>query len=382
MGTTAFITPEIVRWARRKAGFSVSALASSLKRKPEEIESWEEGSGRPTIRQAENLAKRLRIPFGYLYLSQPPEEPTPIADFRRMPDSEKEMSPDLRDVLYGAMRKQEWYRAFLEDEGADETIPLVGKFSQESSVEVVASYLRGALRVDSEVVPNTRTSSGDLLLALTRQLESIGIIVLRSGVVGNNNHRPLSVKEFRGFTLCDPIAPLIFVNAKDSSAGKVFTLMHELAHLAIGESGISNEPLGPVQGDGIEAFCNSVAAETLVPREDFLRRWERDLPAERNVERLRLEYRVSTFVLLIRAITLKRISQTQFSDLWRKAEDAVTEPTPGGNFATTLPARHSPIIIDAIVGATKNGKLTFRSGAELLSVRMKTFSSLLKGVNA
>ena len=93
---------------------------------------------------------------------------------------------------------------------------------------------------------------------------------MRSGIVGNNTHRPLDVAEFRGFAISHPLAPLVFINSADAPAARLFTLLHELAHLWVGSSGISNaSPATPGNVRREEVFCNAVAGEFLAPHDVF-----------------------------------------------------------------------------------------------------------------
>src|SRR5690606_23963375 len=100
-------------------------------------------------------------------------------------------------------------------------------------------------------------------------IEERGILVMRNGVVGNNTHRPLSVEEFRGFAIADEFAPLIFINGADYLSAQMFTLAHELVHVFVNASGISNLQDTYSSNNAIERFCNQVAAELLVPEAEL-----------------------------------------------------------------------------------------------------------------
>lgn len=102
----AFINSNMLRWARERTLGSIEDAASSLKVKVEKLAAWERGEVRPTFRQAQDLAKKLKVPFGYLYLSEPPDEVLPLPDLRTTSGSSpRKPSPDFLEVLYDALRK-------------------------------------------------------------------------------------------------------------------------------------------------------------------------------------------------------------------------------------------------------------------------------------
>ena len=235
----ALVTPKIITWARERAELDVEETAKKLGVAATRLTAWENGHSHPSLKQAENLANKLNIPFGYLYLTDPPIEELPLADFRTVSGApRRKPSPAFLDVLNDALRKQEWYHDYLAVQEYD-PIEFVGKFSPDSDTDEIAEDIRATLGVNDEL--RDRVSGWEQFLTeLVRAAESKGILVLRSGVVGSNTHRSLSVSEFRGFTLSDSLAPLIFLNAKDAKTAQIFTLVHEMAHLWTGQTGVSN----------------------------------------------------------------------------------------------------------------------------------------------
>ena len=206
--TEALVTPNVMTWARQRRGMEVADLASKLNVKPEAIDAWETGEKRPTFRQAQRIAQALYVPFGYLYMSEPPIEELPLPDFRTTPSqSPRKPSPDLLDLLNDVMGKQQWFRGYRESEGA-EALPFVGRFESTDPAEEVAGDIRTVIDVNSA---RSRAANWEgFMRELTRNAERLGIMAMRSGVVGNNNYRPLNVEEFRGFSISDRIAPLVF----------------------------------------------------------------------------------------------------------------------------------------------------------------------------
>ena len=214
------------------------------------------------------------------------------------------------------------------------------------------------------------------LTAFVRRAEAAGVLVFRSGVVSGNTHRPLSVEEFRGFALSDEFAPAIFINSKDYKVAQTFTIAHELAHLWIGQSGVSNlnYALPPGQQiNHIDRFCDKIAAEVLVPEADFLNRWDTSTETHDNVQALSRHYRVSRFVILRRAFETELVAQSEFDALYNNYRDDYHEPSgDGGDFYNLFFARNSTSLTFALLSATAEGQVSRLDAARLLNVRVQT----------
>jgi Zn-dependent peptidase ImmA (M78 family)/transcriptional regulator with XRE-family HTH domain len=252
----------------------------------DDIAQWEGKTALPDFRKAQKLATALHIPFGYLFLSHRPKNDIKVPDLRTVGSKPiTEFTPNLLDQLRNLLLKQEWYRDYATEEGR-KPLSFVGRFNINSSYEKVAADIAGELGINTQF----RAAASNWESFLTNFManaEAAGILVIRSGVVASASQRPLSVKEFRGFVMSDPIAPLVFINGADSTSAQVFTLAHELVHLWIGKSGISNpnpKKRSTDETNAIERFCNQVAAELLVPRAEFLRRWRGTVTVEENVK--------------------------------------------------------------------------------------------------
>ncbi len=380
--TEALVTPNVLTWARQRRGMEVAELATKLNVKPEAVYAWEVGERRPTFRQAQRFAQALYIPFGYLYLPEPPIQELPLPDFRTVPgQSPREPSPDFLDLLNDVIGKQHWFREYRESEGIEE-LPFVGRFKPTDSEEAVADDIRDVIDVDGarERAPNWEA----FMRELTRNAERAGIMVLRSGVVGNNGRRRLDVDEFRGFAICDEIAPLVFINGRDFKGAQIFTLAHEMAHIWAGQAGISKPDysLRSEQGDSaVERFCNRVAAETLVPGEDFRSRWVRDGPMlETNLKNLTKHYKVSAMVILRQAHDLDFLPISSYWDRYSQLVEQAgrVEPTgePGGNFHDTLTARNGTAFTEAVISNAAEGTLLSTRAADMLGVKVKTLPAI------
>ncbi len=370
--TSVAITGEVFRWARERAGLSDEKLAKSVSAKLEKLRAWETGKEYPNFHQAQKLASALSIPLGYLFLSQPPQITNPVADFRTLPGKVSgNLSPNLQDVLDDALRKRDWYKEWRQQEDIA-PFDFVGKYSLRSKPESIVYDMRQVLDVPQGFAEKTGT--WDLhLRQLVQKVELAGILVLQSGIVGNNTRRKLPVQEFRGFALADKYAPFVFINAQDSTAARIFTLMHELTHIWMGTSGISNPDFisDGTETQRVEKFCNQVAAEFLVPSEIFIKRWNAHQDALDNAQQLASHFRVSSQVILRRAFDAGFLS---FDEYQESIQVAIKASKPrakggGGDFYNTLFSRNSRRFTTELLSAVSSGRLSYLDGARLLNTR-------------
>ena len=391
MPTEAFITGDLLRWARERADVSPDALAKSLHVSTDEIAEWENGESRPSFRKAQDAAHRLKIPFGYLFLSKRPADRLELPDLRAPTNGElASPSVDLLDVVEETIRKQAWLRDYLLEQGS-EPLAFVGRFGLDAAAVDVATDIRNELGMTREF-RREASSWENFLTRLVRRIEDTGIVVFRSGIVGGNTHRPLDPEEFKGFVISDRVAPAIFVNTKDWKASQIFTLGHELAHIWLGASGVSDPDITRPAHDyesSVERLCDQVAAEVLVPAEDFTRDWGSSTRLAANIEALATSYRVSQIVVLRRASELGVISTEQFyQDYTRQLrerqsreekitddEDEVKKPT--GNFYTSFFARNSTTFMAVLFDAVAGGLSTSSEAASLAGVKRTTIEKLM-----
>ncbi len=361
---------------------ATSALAKKMNVSPETVDAWEHGDQLPTFRQARTLAQKLRIPFGYLYLQKPPAEEMPLADFRAAGRSQSEPSPNLLDHLNDVLGKQQWLREHRVSEDAGE-LPFVGSFDITDSETVVADDIRNTLDVDG--ARQDAHNWEEFLRNLIRKAEESGIMVMRSGVVGSNNLQPLDSTEFRGFSISDRVAPLVFINSLDFKGAQIFTLVHEMAHIWTGRGGVSNPDYGlrsELPDSSMERFCNRVAAETLVPGSDFLLRWQSDnTPLDDILESLRKYYKVSMMVILLQALGSNLIPiseyQMRYAQLAEQAHEAAkADDESGGDFYRTLIARHGRSFTEALISSAAQGTTLSSEAAYMLGVKIKTLSGI------
>lgn len=377
MANRVSVAPQMLQWARKRSGRSVEDFAQRFPK----LGEWEAGDGLPTLRQLEDYAQATHTPVGFLFLAEPPEEHLPIPDFRTFGDrAVLTPTPDLLDTIYACEQRQDWYREFAEASGSDR-VELVGSLSLGIDVIEAAAQLRGVLGFDlaRRVEFHTWTNA---LSGLCEHAEEAGVLVMINGIVGTNTHRKLNPDEFRGFALVDELAPLVFINGADTKAAQIFTLAHELAHIALGESAVSRPDLGEVDESGeSERWCNRVAAELLVPIASLSQEYSQGSDLTTELDRLAKYYKVSTLVILRRIFDAELMTRTAY----RTAYDAELSRimalagggSSGGNFYNTQPIRVSKRFARALIADTIEGRTLHRDAFRLLGFKkFSTFEEL------
>ncbi len=250
-------------------------------------------------------------------------------------------SPDLLETIYVCQERQSWYRECATVGGLSAPA-FVSSLTIETPIAVAAVSISNALGFDLEMRRRCPTWT-EALRRFVDQADKIGVLVMVSGVVQNNNRRQLDPEEFRGFALVDRLAPLVFINGADSKAAQMFTLAHELAHLWIGASALSDSSAAIEPDQATESWCNRVAAELLVPMAALRRSLtEHELLGD-TLARLAREFKVSTLVILRRLFDADYLAEGTYRKAYAAELRRIAElrTGSGGNFYLTTTARNS-----------------------------------------
>ena len=377
MSVRVAVAPDLLQWAVERAGWDDETID---KRAPK-LDAWAAGQ-EPTLKQLEKFARDTHTPLGLFFLPEPPEEKVPIPDMRTLNNAGVDRpSADMLDVIYICQERQYWYRGYVVDHGL---VPpsFVGSATIDDPPALIADHIRNLL--DFDVADRAAFSNWeDSLRRLIDRIEAIDVLVMVSGIVGSNTRRVLNPHEFRGFALADPIAPLIFVNGADTKAAQIFTLIHELAHIWLGESALSEASMKARLGQEAELWCNRVAAEVLIPQ-TLLRRDYSGEPTTNELERLASRYRVSTLVVLKQLVTARLISWDNFEDSYDLELNRIMtilsehrQRPSGGNYYYSQPLRLSRQFARAVVSSTFEGSTGYRDAYRLLGTKKhETFQNL------
>ena len=373
--TRVTVQPALFTWARQRARLDEGALMARFPHLPE----WEAGEVQPTLRQLEHYAQATHAPLGYFFLPAPPQEAVPIPDFRTMGQGVPRLSADLLDVIYTCQTRQAWYRDEALVNG-ETPLSFVASVTLATPPADAAGLIRQALGFSVQARSECPSWTEALRLFIT-QAEQVGVMVMVSGVVMNNTPRHLDPKEFRGFALADAIAPLVFINGADSKAAQMFTLAHELAHLWLGQTALSNPPVAEASDHATETWCNQVAAELLVPQADFRAALQRGEAIDMAQQRLARHFKVSSLVVLRRMLDVGWLNKGAFWDAYRAEEERISalaaRSAGGGDFYRTTVARVSKRFAQSLVVSTLEGRTLYRDAFRMLGIaKPGTFNEL------
>ena len=369
------VQPALLRWARERSRRSAADLQKRFSR----LEAWEQGSTLPTLKQLEAYARATRTPIGYFFLQEPPVESLPVTDFRTVGNADvRRPSPDLLDMLYLCQQRQDWYRDEARTSG-EQPLAFVGSLDTSEDTITGAARLRDTLGFDIEQQRKAPTWD-QALRQFIRHADASGVLVMVSGVVGSNTHRLLDPKEFRGFALADPFAPLVFINGKDAKAAQIFTLAHEIAHLWLGESGVSNPQVEDADfvadaestpHRSSENWCNLVAAELLVPANVLCKEFSADTPLPTEANRLARRFKVSVPVVLRRIKDVVGLSHDAYWQAYRQAAKQAQESrrSSGGDSYRNVGARCSKRFARALVASVLEGRTSYTESMRLLDIK-------------
>jgi Zn-dependent peptidase ImmA (M78 family) len=369
MRTEVNINSNMFTWAITRAGYDLSEFAIKYPK----IQDWVDQKKKPTVKQLEAFSKKVHLPFGYLFLPEPPKESLPIPFFRTNNGGQNNVSINVYDTILLMQQRQDWLMEYL-IENDFQPLPFVGKFRNSQNYNEIVADIRNTLGLNNEWASSFKTWQ-EALDHLAQKIEDIGITIVFNGVVENNTSRPISVNECRGFVLVDPIAPFMFINNSDGKAAQLFTIIHELAHIWTGHSaGFDFRQLLPAN-DPIELLCDKVSAEFLVPTESFVKVWK----IKPNIANTARYFKVSEIVIARRALDLGYFTKAEFFAFYNEYSNREflkkENQGDGGNFYATAKKRIGLTFAAHVNQAVKSGKLLYRDAYKLTSLKGDTYQT-------
>ena len=363
------VNANMLTWAIARAGHELQTFTDRFP----DVQLWLEGEKKPTVKQLEDFSKKVHLPFGYLFLPEPPKEKLPIPFFRSNGNKADTVSINVYDTILLMQQRQDWLIEYLKDNDFQE-LGFVGKFRNKANVKAIVADIRNTLNLPESWASQFRTWQ-EAQDHLVFHIEDKGIITVFNGVVENNGFRKIPVNECRGFVLVNNMAPFMFINNADWKSAQMFTIVHELAHIWTGHSaGFDFRKLQPAD-DPIEILCDKVAAEFLVPEDSFNEVWSKN-PSINYASRF---FKVSEIVIARRALDTGKLTKSQFFAFYEEysnREFAKKErQSSGGDFYATTKKRLSLTFASHINNAVKSGGLLYRDAYKLTSLKGDTFQN-------
>ena len=387
--TKALVEKELLIWARTTASLPLEDAARAIHVSPDKLEAWENGDESPSIPELKKLASAYKRPLSVFFLPTPPTDFQPLQDFRRLPDiGEQEYSRALTFEIRAAQERRSVAVELLE---RVDDMPV---WDIDATLQDDPEELAERIRAKLNITMAQQSRWGDASKAFRawrNSIEDSGILV---SVLGGAHHQvPLS--EVRGLALAERPLPLIVINGKDRTNGRIFTLMHELAHVALGVSAIENEvepnKRMPAPIRKIETFCNKVAAAVLMPRtslrNEYLAGGKTAVSewSDAEVAALAQRYCVSREALLVRLSALGLASrdfvQQRRRALAKEYEALEDDTESGGGYApyTTQVISHiGRSFARLVLQGYYNQSLTLSTASGYLGTQAKHVASLEK----
>lgn len=346
MTSKILVKPVMIRWAIETSKLSLAQVTELFPK----LKQWLATECELSISEIQKLSKALQIPFGYLLLSQPPAEEPTLLKHRTINNLEHERaSRDLLDTIYLMEAKQTFMRESLIDDGF---LPheFIGSVTLNDSPKNVAKSICATLKLSTTWNLNDTSALG----YLKRASSNAGILIMQNCIVGNNTHRCLDINEFRAFVSLDEYAPLIFLNSRDSQHAKV------------------------------EHFCNDVAAEMILPREQLISYYDPRLSNTDNITLLAKHFCASDLVICLRLKKLNLIEKREFEQLYPALVEkmrqnlALRDSSAGGNYYNTQLSRLDHNFIALVDQKAQEGKILYSEAYELLGAKGKTYDNLIQ----
>lgn len=371
------VNPQILRWARTTVNMTLSQVATTLKRKSEEIEAWENGTSAPTYSQLEKLAYEVyKRPLATFFLPVVPEEKLPKSEFRTLPLADMET---LEKDTCLKIRKAHAYQLSLFDifsgkNPANQKIWKEVLLSFSDYVATQAQLVREKLGITLQKQIDWK-SDEQALKAWRQAIEECGIFVFKD---------TFKQKDISGFCLIDENFPIILINNSTTKTRQIFSLMHELAHLLLDMNGISKFDSSYINqlsstNRKIEQFCNAVAAEILIPEQDFREQIKR-LPS--NVEQateeqfsdLAKRYGVSREAVLRRLLDKDYVSRSFYNEKSRIWTAQLKKTGSGGDWYRSQKTYISERFAGEVIGRHYRQQISLEQAAELLGLKPKNYA--------
>ena len=388
------VNPHILRWARETAGLTYEEATKKLDLHQargvsavDRLVALESGEQEPSRPMLVKMAKQYHRPLLIFYMSSPPRKGDRGKDFRTLPQDHSIVNDALLDVLIRDVHaRQSMVRAVLEEEEEAERVQFVGSAMMSNGVPAVLESISKTLKLDLSEF-RAQPSPLDAFALLRASVEAVGVFVLLIGDLGSH-HTSINLETFRGFALADDVAPFVIINDKDSYAAWSFTLLHELTHLWLGQTGVSGELVELT----LERFCNDVAGEFLLPSDELAKlKINNTMAFEKAVayisefaKRLNISSSMIAYKLyrsgIIELNTWKNLSAA-FRNMWLRERFEQRERTHeregGPSYYLVRRQRIGTALVELVSHMIATGALSTSKAGKVLGIKAKNVQTLI-----
>lgn len=388
------IQPNVLVWARETAGLSLDDAAEKIglqgEAASERLRAIELGQREPSRAQLLKMSKAYRRSLLTLYLAAPPAKGDRGQDFRTLPQQQTPNEPLVDALVRDIRTRQSTVRSVLEDDPDLRPLGFVGSMTMNQGVAAVARSIQQTLDFDVDAFRD-EDNADEAFAYLRNKTEVAGVFVLLIGNLGSH-HTDLDVSAFRGFALADNLAPFVVINDHDARSAWSFTLLHELAHLWLGATGIS----GSYGESRLERFCNDVASSMLLGADELqgldVNQGTTEADAARLISAFAQDRRVSRSMIAYRLYLVGRVSEqtwrnlaTTFHQEWvagRNAQRQRAQQREGGpNYYVVRRHRLGHGLLRFVERSIQDGALTPTKASLVLGVKPRSVAPLLSGVS-
>ena len=378
------VKPEMLLWGRQYAYLSIDDASQRIGVPVEKLREWENGVSSPTVVKLHKIARVYKQLFAVFYMQNPPKPASfPLKDFRRLPSTGiSEISYELAGEIRTAINRREIAVRMVE-EMEEEPIEFSLTANLYEKPSDIADKVRDLLFSDLSQIPSF-ANKYNAFRFFRERLEHLGILVFQSSLV--------SVSEMRGFSIYEPQFPVIVVNRKDSPAGRIFSLFHELTHILLRTAGmceIDPDITLPTEEQEVEVFCNKVSSEILMPCQNFLEFAQHQLSTSGDnffsdtiILQLSHEFGVSREAVVRRLLTLDLVSKEFYQskrnqylqEIPEQAKQKKSESRPISP-AKTILSLAGKTYISLVLNAIGQNRITLNDASGYLNFRINKSAS-------
>ncbi len=382
------INQKVLKWARKTAHLQLCDIPKSLISQ-DKLQKIENGKAAPTFVQLQKLAKKYDRPLSVLMGQNIPDE-----DFIEIPFFRKEnkiaYNSSLTLFIRDIQKKQEWVQNYLIDEGFVE-LDFIGSMDLNHSFKIVASKIVDRLNLPNFEIFNYAKRI-EYFKSIKKSLEENNIFV---SVTGSHKNKAIDLEDAQGFALSDNFAPFIFVNTRSTINAKIFTILHEVVHLFLNETGISEEVIkfrkAECREDEIENFCNKVVAEILIPEKTFFN-FYKNLSGSlfKKIEKCSKKFLVSELAICIRLFHLELIDFDTFNSTFNEIKTQIAQylkdkskkqkEKSGGDYYASMRSKNGLLLSKFAFYAYQEGQILATDISKLLSVKVNNFNKYFEAI--